>query len=549
MLVSLLSLALATPIQDANGYANAYINTCGALHDGTNGLWVRDQGYVGTLTEMLADDASAWTLNIRYQAGGQPSEIIVSSDGTCDWQVGTTLGLTSSWGAAATSGPLQFNLVHRMDDGVSGGTVQSPAFLVAALQTALSVQNTSAQPITNLLVELHVDPSPGTDVTTNAVTTSLATAAGTGNFRLGAWACDPSVIVGFVEPGTPFGGALLNTATTADQWLAWQWSVASLAAGAHASVHLPTLFSGASGAAVELTATSILPAESWAQHLANTRGACSELDADDDGRLPFAYGGDDCDDANPTVPGPELYWFDQDSDGYGQGPTLRSCVPPFGYVLASGTRDCNDNDIDVRPGATETAGSGIDANCDGFYICYDDLDGDGYGPDGSTRTAVRPACDGPGIAPLGGDCDDNDSSAWPGAPEVSGEGFDANCDGEILCFADADRDGHGTTTTRPAAPGEDCTGDGVAITSDDCDDTTADRFPGNAEVIGDGIDQDCNGVDATEAEETDEPETDVETDDTDSTEPPDEGCACDTTRPAPGVAALLLLALARRRRR
>jgi Putative metal-binding motif len=73
--------------------------------------------------------------------------------------------------------------------------------------------------------------------------------------------------------------------------------------------------------------------------------------------------------------------------------------------------------------------NGIDDNCDGavdegvqstFYL---DADGDGHG------TTPVAACEGAGLAAVGGDCDDTSSTVWPGAPEVCGDGVDQDCDG------------------------------------------------------------------------------------------------------------------------
>jgi hypothetical protein len=58
-------------------------------------------------------------------------------------------------------------------------------------------------------------------------------------------------------------------------------------------------------------------------------------------------------------------WFaDVDGDGFGDdADTLLACEQPVGYVAIGG--DCDDNDGDVYPGATEICYDGILQNCDG----------------------------------------------------------------------------------------------------------------------------------------------------------------------------------------
>lgn len=66
---------------------------------------------------------------------------------------------------------------------------------------------------------------------------------------------------------------------------------------------------------------------------------------------------------------------------------------------------------------------------------------------------------------------------------------------EILTFyADADGDGFGNSELSYA----ECTAPpGFVLVADDCDDTLPERYPGALEIGGDGIDQDCDGVDNT----------------------------------------------------
>ena len=141
-------------------------------------------------------------------------------------------------------------------------------------------------------------------------------------------------------------------------------------------------------------------------------------------------------DANPTT------WYkDADNDGYSDGTTQMSCVQPSGYKLANQltttSGDCDDNNKEVHPGATEICGNGIDDNCDGqidegctAYTFYKDADGDTYGDPASSVTNYT------GIAPAGyvtnkTDCNDNNKNVNPAAVEICGNGIDDNCNGQI----------------------------------------------------------------------------------------------------------------------
>jgi len=85
------------------------------------------------------------------------------------------------------------------------------------------------------------------------------------------------------------------------------------------------------------------------------------------------------------------------------------------------------------------------------------------------------------------DCNNNDSSIYWGAPDPFGDGIDQDCDGEdgIAGDGDADDDGY---------PGNVPEDDPLW----DCDDNNPEVHPGQLDIPGDDIDQDCNGSDAAQ---------------------------------------------------
>lgn len=81
-----------------------------------------------------------------------------------------------------------------------------------------------------------------------------------------------------------------------------------------------------------------------------------------------------------------------------------------GFSIAEG--DCDDDDANSYPGATDVVGDGIDQNCD-------DLDGVDEDEDGHAS-----------IGTGGNDCNDADDTIYTGAPEVGWDAIDQNCDYE-----------------------------------------------------------------------------------------------------------------------
>jgi hypothetical protein len=178
------------------------------------------------------------------------------------------------------------------------------------------------------------------------------------------------------------------------------------------------------------------------------------------------------------------YDIDADGDGYGKD------------GLAT-VRDCNDANAQVFPGRIEIPGNGVDDDCTGYDVCYQDSDDDGARNEVLTMFTADMDCldSGEGHPNDAIDCNDYDASISPTGTEIVGDDIDQDCDFHDSCFLDSDQDGHGSVTLREAA-GYLCeTGSSEARVSDDCDDTHADRFPGNLEVVGDAVDQDCDSHD------------------------------------------------------
>ena len=87
----------------------------------------------------------------------------------------------------------------------------------------------------------------------------------------------------------------------------------------------------------------------------------------------------------------------------------------------------------------------------------------------------------------GGDCNDHDAAIHPGATEIVGNLVDDDCDGK----ADEDAQNNPSTNT------VDADGDGFSPAQGDCDDRVgmgATIHPGAVEICGDGLDNDCDGV-------------------------------------------------------
>jgi len=126
---------------------------------------------------------------------------------------------------------------------------------------------------------------------------------------------------------------------------------------------------------------------------------------------------------------------------------------------------------------------------------YVDADGDGFGDDATgVELCAQPA----NTVTIGGDCDDADTTIFPGATELC-DGFDNNCNGvsdEGLIFntyfVDADNDNFGTGAGESLCEDP---GVGYVLVGGDCNDNNDAIFPGATEILDNGIDENCDGVD------------------------------------------------------
>ena len=193
----------------------------------------------------------------------------------------------------------------------------------------------------------------------------------------------------------------------------------------------------------------------------------------------FVTNSQDCNDADAAI-NPNTVWY-MDMDGDLQGDlmaTFTGCTPPNGYVLNSG--DCDDTNPTV---AAPTM----------YYV---DADNDGFGDDATgTLACTQPA----NTVTIGGDCDDTNNAIYPGATEIC-DGFDNNCNGtndEGLIFntyyLDSDNDQFGAgigLVSCQAIPLP-----GYVLVNGDCDDMNPNVYPGATEILGNDMDENCDGVD------------------------------------------------------
>jgi hypothetical protein len=255
-------------------------------------------------------------------------------------------------------------------------------------------------------------------------------------------------------------------------------------------------------------------------------------DADGDGFVSLAAGGDDCDDTQAAVnPGaveacdtPDdddcdggtdqegalgcVAWhYDGDGDGFGIGTGECWCraqeATAFDAVVGG---DCDDTNAGVNPGEAERCDpDAVDEDCDGLSDddagaeaegrtpYFPDADGDGFGDaaDPGTPSCVALA---PPWSASDADCDDASPNVFPGAAEGAADGVDQDCDGYETCHVDADGDTYRSADGATVASADlacDGPGESAATVADDCDD--ADPTVPRPEEW-DRRDDDCDGA-------------------------------------------------------
>jgi hypothetical protein len=205
---------------------------------------------------------------------------------------------------------------------------------------------------------------------------------------------------------------------------------------------------------------------------------------------------DDCDGQTDEegAQGCMTYYIDADNDTYGADGNTKCLCAASGSYRATRGGDCNDNDQNIRPGATEKCNY-IDDNCNGQTD--ETWPEKGQPCDGSDSDLCNEGIwvcktDGSGI-----ECTDTSGDT----KEVCGNGVDDDCDGTtdeneenlINCttfYYDQDNDGYGVTTNKKCY----CSalGNYRATRGGDCDDGNNQIFPGATEKCN-GTDDDCDG--------------------------------------------------------
>ncbi|NBU46846.1 MAG: T9SS C-terminal target domain-containing protein [Flavobacteriales bacterium] len=177
---------------------------------------------------------------------------------------------------------------------------------------------------------------------------------------------------------------------------------------------------------------------------------------------------------------PITFYEDSDGDGFGNvNSTVSTCEQPVGFV--SNDYDCNDADLLINPNT----------------VWYLDSDNDNFGDLVNSFLGCTPPSNNFVLSST--DCDDSNNQIYPGATEIC-DAVDNDCDGSIdeglnfiTYYTDADNDGFGTGSTGLSFC--EIPGPGFSTNNQDCDDTNGQINPNATDATGNGIDENCDGVD------------------------------------------------------
>ncbi len=184
------------------------------------------------------------------------------------------------------------------------------------------------------------------------------------------------------------------------------------------------------------------------------------------------------------------------------GPAM--AVPTWGGAATDAAADLDPDgsagDLGATGGPDAAPGLWVDDDKDGVVAVYDCDDADPtvgatslryLDDDGDGFGSGLPyagGCPLPGDALVGGDCDDSDGARAPGLEEVVGDGIDQDCDGVDRVQCYVDDDGDGFGADPVEVDGS-CIGH--ALVAGDCDDSDGVVFPGAEDPPCDGINADC----------------------------------------------------------